>query len=106
MCKNINDGAYLDKTLSDLEELIPEVFSISVVPFGATKYRDGLYPIELFNGEECGKVIEQVSKWQEKFLQKYGRRTVYLSDEFYLNAGVELPSYDAYEDFPQLENGV
>ena len=106
LCKNINDGVYLDKTLSDLEELMPEVFSISVVPFGATKYREGLYPIELFSGEECGKVIQQVSKWQDKFLQKYGRRTVYLSDEFYLNAGVELPPYDAYEDFPQLENGV
>lgn len=106
LCKDINDGAYLDKTLTDLEELIPAVFSISVVPFGATKYRENLYPIELFDGEECRAVIAQVSACQEKFLKKYGRRTVYLSDEFYLNAGVELPEYDAYEDFPQLENGV
>ncbi len=106
LCKDINDGTYLDQTLSDLEELMPEVFSISVVPFGATKYRDGLYPIELFSGEECKAVIKQVSAWQEKFLQKHGRRTVYLSDEFYLHTGVDLPPYEAYEDFPQLENGV
>lgn len=106
LCKNINDGAYLDKTLSDLEALIPAVFSISIVPFGATKYRDGLYPIELFSGADCEKVILQVEAWQQKFLKKYGRRTVYLSDEFYVNANHELPPYDAYEDFPQLENGV
>ncbi len=106
LCKNINDGAVLDNTLSDLEKFIPSVYSISVVPFGATKYRKNLYPIELFSSEECAEVIQQVEKWQERFLKKYGRRTVYLSDEFYLNAGKPLPPYECYEDFPQLENGV
>lgn len=106
LCKGINDGEFLDKTLSDLEQFMPEVFSISVVPFGMTKYREGLYPLELFSGDECKNVILQVEKWQKSFLEKYGRRIVYLSDEFYVNAKVELPSYEAYDDFPQLENGV
>ena len=106
LCKGINDGVWLDKTLADLEELVPSVFSISVVPFGKTKYRENLYNIELFDENDCKNVISQVSKWQSDFLKKYGRRLVYLSDEFYLNANLTLPSYDEYEDFPQLENGV
>ena len=106
LCKGINDGEFLDKTLVDLEQFMPEVFSISVVPFGMTKYREGLYPLELFSEDECRQVILQVESWQKKFLEKYGRRTVYLSDEFYVSAKSELPPYEAYDDFPQLENGV
>ena len=106
LCKDINDGEVLDNTLADLEKFIPSVYSISVVPFGKTKYRDGLYPIELFSEKECAEVIKQVEKWQNKFLDKYGIRCVYLSDEFYIGAKKELPSYEKYDDFPQLENGV
>lgn len=106
LCKDINDGEWLDKTLSDLEEFIPSVYSISIVPFGATKYREGLYPIELFNESECVDVINQVSKWQERFLSLCGKKTIYLSDEFYLTGNIPLPPYEYYDDFPQLENGV
>ena len=106
LCKNINDGKWLDKTLSDLEEFIPSVYSVSIVPFGATKYRDGLYPIELFTEQDCKNIISQVSEWQKRFLDKCGKKTVYLSDEFYISGLVPLPPYEDYDDFPQLENGV
>ncbi len=106
LCKNINDGKWLDKTLEDLEKFIPAVYSISIVPFGATKYREGLYPIELFTEQDCKNVINQVSGWQQRFLDKCGKKTVYLSDEFYISGNVPLPEYEDYDDFPQLENGV
>lgn len=106
LCPGINDGEVLDKTLTDLSELIPHVFSISVVPVGITKYRDKLYELKSFTKETSEIVINQVNKWQEKFLDLCGKRLLYASDEFYIMAEKEFPPYENYEDFPQLENGV
>lgn len=106
LCKNINDGKYLDKTLNDLCELYPAVCSISVVPVGLTKYREGLYPLEPFEKDDALRVIEQIEAIQQKMLKQCGSRVVYISDEFYLKAEKEIPPYEAYEDFPQIENGV
>jgi putative radical SAM enzyme (TIGR03279 family) len=106
LCKGINDGAELDRTIEELSSLYPGVASISVVPVGLTKWRDGLYPLEPFTAEDAGHVLAQVKKWQERLLGKYETRLVYLADEFYIKAGTDLPSYDEYEDFPQIENGV
>ncbi len=106
LCKDINDGAYLDKTIWDLKALYPQVQSISAVPVGLTAYREGLYPLEGFEAEDCRKVIHQVENHQKRFLNEIGTRLVYLADEFYIKAGVDLPDYEAYEDFPQIENGV
>jgi len=106
LCKGVNDGENLDRTICDLRELYPSVQSVSVVPVGLSKYRDGLYQLEGFESEDCKKVIEQVSSHQEKFLKEIGTRLIYLADEFYIKAKELLPQYDAYEDFPQIENGV
>lgn len=106
LCKGINDGKYLDKTINDLRELYPQVQSISAVPVGLTAYRDGLYPLEGFEADDSLEVINQVEKYQEKFLNEIGTRLVYLADEFYIKANTNLPDYEEYEDFPQIENGV
>jgi len=106
LCPGINDGDELDRTLRDLSQLYPQVHSISVVPVGLTRFRDGLYPLEPFDGESASRVIGQVEAWQRELLIKHGSRIVYLADEFYLMAGRELPPHEAYEDFPQIENGV
>ena len=82
------------------------VQSISVVPVGITKYRDGLYPLEEFEQEDCRKVIRQVEAWQDKLLADKGSRLVYLSDEFYIVGNQPVPNAECYEDFPQIENGV
>lgn len=105
-CPGINDGEVLDRTLKDLSCLLPYLQSISVVPVGITKYRDGLYDLECYNKLSAGKIIEQVEKWQEKYLSICGKRIVYASDEFYITAENEFPSIEKYDDFPQLENGV
>ncbi len=106
LCKGVNDGEILNKSLFDLERFVPKLRSISVVPVGLTMFRNGLYPLEVFTEEDCRKIIEQVEKAGDAFAEKYGTRIVFASDEFYIRAGLEIPDTDFYEDYPQIENGV
>lgn len=106
LCKGLNDGENLIKTIEDLSKFLPKGKSMSVVPVGISKYRDDLYPLESFNREDCQKIIKDVEKLQLKFIEEFGTRFVYLSDEFYLVGEVPVPNIEYYEDFPQIENGV
>lgn len=106
LCKGINDGKYLEKSICDLEELFPSLMSVSIVPVGISDYRKGLFPLEGFDEKTSGGVIDLVMPYQKKFKEKYGTSLVYLADEFYISAKRELPPYEHYETFPQIENGV
>ena len=106
LCKGLNDGEELTRTMHDLATLRPAVKSVSVVPAGLTRYRDGLYPLEAFEPEECRRIIKQVNSFGDKCLDFYGSRIVYCSDELYLRAGIPLPDEEFYEDYSQIENGV
>ena len=106
LCRGINDGIELDKTLDDLSGLIPSLKSVSVVPVGLTRFRDNLAHIRPYDEQSAFSVISQVGKWQQKLKKRTGSRIVFLADEWYLMTGTELPGYEHYEDFPQLENGV
>lgn len=106
LCPDINDGAELVRTLTDLGNLMPNIQSIAVVPVGLTKFRQGLYPLKIFDRDGASKTIDIIESFQKNFLDKYGTRLVYPSDEFYITAGLELPNGDFYEDYPQYENGV
>lgn len=105
-CPGLNDGDELRRSLTDLGTLMPNITSMAVVPVGLTKFRDGLYPLIPFTKETAGKTIDIIEEFQQVFLDKFGTRTVFPSDEFYLIAERELPSMEAYEDFSQYENGV
>ncbi len=106
LCPEWNDGEELDRTLRDLTELCPAVQSIAVVPVGLTKHRGNLEKLRMFSPDECGEVIDQIEKFGDICVSKFGSRIVYPSDEFYLNAGREIRGEDFYEDYAQLENGV
>lgn len=106
LCPNFNDRAELDRTIEDLASLLPYTASLSVVPVGLTRYREGLCRIEPFDKESSLAVVKQVEKHQKRILKEHGTRFVYLSDEFYLNAGLPVATADEYEGFPQIENGV
>ncbi len=106
LCPDYNDKAELDRTISDLEKLMPNVLSLSVVPVGLTRYREGLCNITSYNRDMAEKVIEQVEEWQRKIYKKHGTKMVYIADEFYLMAGRKIPDAEEYEAFPQIENGV
>ena len=106
LCRGVNDGAHLDKTLADLAAYYPNIGSVAVVPSGLTKYRDGLFPLEPFDKDSARTVIEQIDTARQKNLEKYGARLVQASDEWYLTAGLPLPDEDYYDGYPQLDNGV
>jgi len=106
LCRNINDGLELDRTLNDLSTLMPQLNSISVVPVGLTKFREGLPVLKPFDRDSAIEVIAQVKRWQELFLEETGGRRVFLADEWYLMTDTPFPPFEHYEDFPQVENGV
>lgn len=106
LCRGINDGEHLIKTLTDLSLFYPSVSSIAVVPAGLTKHRQGLYPLTQFDAKECREVILTVDRLRAKFRKKYGTGLCCCSDEFYLMAGMPLPDEAYYEGYSQLDNGV
>ncbi len=105
-CPGLNDGEELDRTISDLLQFAPVMSSMSVVPVGVTKFRDGLFPLRTYTAEEAGKVIDQIEYWQSVAMEKVGNHFVQASDEWYILAGRPLPEADRYDGFIQLENGV
>ncbi len=106
LCPGINDGKELERTLTDLGSLMPNIQSVAVVPVGLTKYREGLYPLSLFDKQGAIETLDLIEKFQNKFLQEYGTRLVFAADEFYITAERELPPEEEYEDYCQYENGV
>lgn len=106
LCPGINDGPELDYTIEQLYMRRPNVQSLAIVPVGLTKFRDGCYPLTQYNRKTAAAVIDQVEKWQERFVDEIDENFVYLGDEFYLMAGRELPSTEEYDGFPQLDNGI
>lgn len=106
LCREINDGKELDRSLNDLSKFFPRLESISVVPVGITKYREGLTFLKPFDEESSLQVLKQLNEHQTKFSQKHGMNIVYAADEFYIMSGTPIPDYKYYEDFPQIENGV
>lgn len=105
-CKGINDGKELEFTITELMKYIPSFKSLSVVPVGLSKYRDGLYPLEPFGPEDSAEVIDIIEKYQKICVEKYGIHFVHASDEWYLVAGRDMPEADRYDGYLQLDNGV
>ncbi len=106
LCKNLNDGAELDYTISEILKRKPHALSLAIVPVGVTRHRRDKFPLQQFDKDSAAKVIEQVEAWQKKIRAESGRTFVYLGDEFYLMAEKNLPPAEFYDDFPQIENGI
>lgn len=105
-CKGVNDGEELRRSITDLMKYLPFLRSVSVVPAGITKYREGLYPLELFTKEEAETIIDMIEAYQKICFDQYGLHFVHASDEFYLLAERDLPEEERYDGYIQLENGV
>ena len=106
LCPGFNDGEELKFTLSELSKLGENLQSIACVPVGLTKYREGLEKLVPFNEKTAAEVIDIIENFGENMLKERDSRVAFPSDEFYLIAKRELPPYEFYEDFPQIENGV
>jgi putative radical SAM enzyme (TIGR03279 family) len=106
LCPSINDGESLDKTIMDLARLYPALESVAIVPVGVTNFREKLFPLNIYDKDSANVVIEQIDKWQKELYKKIQTRFVFLSDEFYVLSNRSIPSYEDYEGFSQIENGV
>ena len=106
LCKNINDGDELCKTINDLGKFLPYMESLSVVPVGLSDHREGLYPLEPFTPEDAREVIDIIHGYQKIFMEEYGTHFVHASDEWYILADAPLPEEENYDGYVQLENGV
>jgi putative radical SAM enzyme (TIGR03279 family) len=106
LCKGVNDGEELEQSIHDLAAYLPHMQSVSVVPVGLTKYREGLVNLEKFNKQDALSVLEIIHRWQGILYKAYGTRFIHASDEWYITAGLTIPSADNYEGYLQIENGV
>ncbi len=106
LCKGINDGRELDRTMEDLTAYYPSLDSVSIVPAGLTKHRQGLYPLQPFTPKECAAVIRQVNTFGERCIERFGQRIFYPADELYVKSKTPLPDYAFFGEYTQIENGV
>ena len=106
LCKGINDGEELERSIRDLMKYAPQLQSVSVVPVGLSKYRDGLYPLLPFTKEDAKEVLHIIHKWQKKAYEEFGIHFIHGGDEWYILAEEELPKEERYDGYLQLENGV
>jgi len=105
-CPGLNDGEHLMRSMTDLAEMHPGVSSVSIVPVGLTKHRDGLYPLRPFDRELAVSTVKAVDGYGQECIKRFGTRIFFCADELYLKAGLPLPPDEYYEEYPQLENGV
>lgn len=106
LCKGVNDGEELERSIRDLTGYVPLLRSVSVVPVGLTRFRDGLYPLDPFTKEDAQQVLEVIHRWQKKIYDEYGLHFIHAGDEWYLLAEEEVPEEERYDGYLQLENGV
>ncbi len=106
LCRCINDGEELRRSLSELSAYAPQILSIAAVPVGLTKYRDGLYDLKGYDKKSSREVVDILNEFGEKFLKEHGTRLCYPADEFFIKSEYPMPDADYYEEFSQIENGV
>jgi putative radical SAM enzyme (TIGR03279 family) len=106
LCKGVNDKEELERTISDLSKYLPYMESVSIVPVGVSRFRDGLFPLSPIEKEDAVSVLEIVERWQKKLFKEYGSHFIHASDEFYILAGRPMPEETRYDGYIQLENGV
>ena len=106
LCRGVNDGAELERSIRELTAYMPQLESVSVVPVGLTRYRDGLYPLEPFTKEDACEVLDLIHGWQEKLYKEWGNHFIHAGDEWYILAERPIPEEKTYDGYLQLENGV
>ena len=106
LCKGINDGVELERSIADLSRYLPCMESVSIVPVGLSRYRDRLHPLEAFSKQDACEALDTIERWQKQLYAEHGNHFVHASDEFYILAEREMPEEERYDGYIQLENGV
>ncbi|CFX21161.1 Aldolase-type TIM barrel [Syntrophomonas zehnderi OL-4] len=106
LCPGVNDGQVLNQTITELAEYYPAVQSVGIVPVGLTGYREKLPELKPVSRQQAKQLIKTIDRYQQRFRRQTGQGFVYLADEFYLRAQMDLPPDEYYDDYCQLENGI
>ncbi|HZJ78115.1 MAG TPA: DUF512 domain-containing protein, partial [Clostridia bacterium] len=106
LCPGINDGDELEYSLNELAKFYPSIKSISAVPVGLSRYREGMFELNSYTKEQAEEVINIIEKFNHRFMCYNNEIIAFAGDEFFLIAGRDIPNVDYYNGFPQLENGV
>lgn len=106
LCRGINDGEELLRSMQDLSEFFPAMQSVSIVPAGLTKHRDGLYPLTAYTKDEAAEIIDMIDGFADALEKNIGHRIFFAADELYLKAERSIPKESYYDGYPQIENGV
>jgi len=114
LCPGWNDGPVLQQTFDDLLTLATHrdmeqpsgVRSMAIVPVGLSAHREGLTKLDPVTPEIAQAAIDQVHAWQKQAHATLEYNLVYLSDEFYLQAGQPFPPTESYDDFAQVDNAI
>lgn len=106
LCPGLNTGKELEKTLDDLNAMGENVLTVALVPVGLTEHRKNLASLNLFSSREAKNILESIEERQKQYLKERKSRFVFPADELYNLAGLPYPAGEAYEGYPQLENGV
>ena len=105
LCPDLNDGDELDRTLAWCEAR-PQVTSLGIVPLGYTRFSRHFDRSFSDDPARARRVIDQVKPYQERARDRYGRTCFQLSDEFYLDAGIDVPAAEHYDGYPQFYDGI
>ena len=114
MVPGVNDGAVLERSLADLYAMDDKVLTVSVVPVALTAF-SRLELVRSPTREEARAAVAVVERWAAKAHGERGtgkgegergESWVYGSDELYMLAELPFPPAEAYDGFPQVENGV
>lgn len=106
LCPDLNDGDVLRESIEELAQFYPSVQSIGIVPVGLTGHREKLWKLRPVESQDAEAVIEMLEPYNSKFRMDWGKGFVYLADEFYLRAQIDLPADEYYDDYCQIENGI
>jgi len=104
-CRGVHDGVELERTLSDVLSLYPELASVALVPVGVSAFSNEETMRE-HTSEEASQVVALAERFRNLSLDLLGRISVYASDEFYLVAGRTPPPAATFESLDQAENGI
>lgn len=105
LCPGINDGIDLENTLTILISKFKNILSIGIVPVGITAFnRNNL--LKSFNRELSKKLIDFIGYFRNANKNNRNSKKIFLSDEFYVMAGMDFPEYKYYGGFLQMQNGI
>ena len=105
LCPGLNDGQELHATL-DWVENHPQVTSLAIVPMGYTKHSKRFDRSFSDDIEASRAVVRLIEPYQERARKTLGITRFQLSDEFYVDADLEVPPAETYDGYPQFYDGI